>query len=147
VEKNAELGEDDPLRKLKARVVLQGNNVKDHNWDVAIFQDLSSSPATMQASKAVDFWGSLPGHDEDQADAKQAYTQAKLSSPNETWVGLPREAWPKAWEGMRDPVCPLELALYGHPESGGYWEQHCEKAPCCSGIHAYTRMEILLLAS
>ena len=36
VEKNAELGEDDPLRKFKGRVVFQGNNVKDHNWDVAI---------------------------------------------------------------------------------------------------------------
>ena len=100
--------------------MLQGNNVKDHNWDVAIFQDLSSSPATMQASKTVDFWGCLPDHDIEQADAKQAYTQAKLSSPNETWVRLPREAWPKAWEGMRDPVCPLELALYGHPELGGF---------------------------
>ena len=28
---------------------------------------------------------------------------------------------------MRDPVCPLILALYGHPDSGGYWEHHCEK--------------------
>jgi hypothetical protein len=24
-------------------------------------------------------------------------------------------------------VCPLVLALYGHPDSGGYWERHCEK--------------------
>ena len=28
---------------------------------------------------------------------------------------------------MRDPVCPLELALYGHPDSGGYWERHCDR--------------------
>ena len=27
---------------------------------------------------------------------------------------------------MIDPVCPLRLALYGHPDSGGYWEQRCE---------------------
>jgi hypothetical protein len=26
---------------------------------------------------------------------------------------------------MKDPVCPLLLALYGHPDSGGYWEKHC----------------------
>ncbi len=26
---------------------------------------------------------------------------------------------------MHDPVCPLILALYGHPDSGGHWEQHC----------------------
>eukprot|EP00975_Prorocentrum_lima_P038016 7996360-Prorocentrum_lima.AAC.1 len=27
---------------------------------------------------------------------------------------------------MIDPVVPLKLALYGHPDSGGYWEQRCE---------------------
>eukprot|EP00959_Pyramimonas_sp_CCMP1952_P339995 7120581-Pyramimonas_sp.AAC.1 len=27
---------------------------------------------------------------------------------------------------MIDPVCPLLLALYGHPHAGGFWEQHCE---------------------
>jgi hypothetical protein len=27
---------------------------------------------------------------------------------------------------MIDPVCPLEKALYGHPDAGGYWEAHCE---------------------
>ncbi|CAE7555766.1 GIP, partial [Symbiodinium pilosum] len=26
----------------------------------------------------------------------------------------------------RDPVCPLRLALYGHPDAGGIWEKHCE---------------------
>jgi hypothetical protein len=29
---------------------------------------------------------------------------------------------------MTDPVCPLILALYGHPDAGGFWEKHCEKA-------------------
>ena len=31
------------------------------------------------------------------------------------------------WEnnGISDPVVPLRLALYGHPDSGGYWERHC----------------------
>ena len=27
---------------------------------------------------------------------------------------------------MKDPVCPLVLALYGHPDSGGFWEKHCD---------------------
>ena len=27
---------------------------------------------------------------------------------------------------MHDPVCPLILSLYGHPDSGGFWERHCE---------------------
>ena len=32
-------------------------------------------------------------------------------------------AWPKEWEAMQDPVCPLLLALYGHPDAGG-WVGH-----------------------
>ena len=28
---------------------------------------------------------------------------------------------------MVDPVVPLVRALYGHPDAGGYWEQHCDK--------------------
>ena len=27
--------------------------------------------------------------------------------------------------GIRDPVVPLVKALYGHPDAGGYWENHC----------------------
>ena len=27
---------------------------------------------------------------------------------------------------MRDPVCPLVLALYGHPDAGTCWEKHCD---------------------
>ena len=40
---------------------------------------------------------------------------------------LPRDRWPPSWKGMRNPVCPLRLALYGHPDAGGFWEQHCEE--------------------
>ena len=33
------------------------------------------------------------------------------------------------WHGKyHDPVVRLVLALYGHPDAGGFWEQHCEKA-------------------
>ena len=28
---------------------------------------------------------------------------------------------------MYKPVCRLRLALYGHPDAGGYWEMHCDK--------------------
>ena len=49
VEKGSELPKDDPRRKYKYRVVFQGNNVIDQNWETAIFQDLGSSPASMEA--------------------------------------------------------------------------------------------------
>ena len=69
----------------------------------------------------------VPGNECQQADGKQAYTQTILKGA-ETWVRLPRDRWPKEWIGKyKDPVVRLYLALYGHPDSGGFWEQHCEK--------------------
>ena len=76
VEKNAELAEDNPAGKYKGRVVFKANQVKDENWEVAMFQELSSSPATMEASKVADCYGIAPGHVVEQADAEQAYTQS-----------------------------------------------------------------------
>ncbi len=78
----------------------------------------------MEAARCADAYGMCPGNDVEQCDAEQAYTQALLQGTT-TWVRLPRDQWPKHWRGMRDPVCPLILALYGHPDSGGHWEQHC----------------------
>eukprot|EP00969_Alexandrium_andersonii_P272340 12035856-Alexandrium_andersonii.AAC.1 len=54
------------------------------------------------------------------SDATQAYTQARLKGKL-TWVRLPEREWPEEWEknGMRDPVAPLLLAIYGHPDAGG----------------------------
>jgi hypothetical protein len=134
VQKGSELSslpDSDPMKKnmkFKYRVVFQGNNVVDQNWEVALFQDLGSSPATMEAGKAVDCHGCAPGHDVEQADAVQAYIQAPLSG-TETWVHLPIEAWPAEWHGkFTKPVVLFKKALYGHPDSGTYWEKHCDTA-------------------
>ena len=41
---------------------------------------------------------------------------------------LPRHRWPKAWEcKYTNPVVRLVLALYGHPDAGGFLEQRCEE--------------------
>ena len=93
VEKNSELPLGHILRKYKGRVVFQGNNVWDTNYDYAIFQDLSSNPATMEAAKAADLVALLPGNIGQQADAEQAYVQAELHGP-ETWVYIPPEGRP-----------------------------------------------------
>eukprot|EP00975_Prorocentrum_lima_P051079 10702339-Prorocentrum_lima.AAC.1 len=83
-----------------------------------MFRELSSSPPTMAACKAADIYALTPGHDVQQADATQAYTQNKLGGAP-TWIRLPRDRWPKEWitANYVDPVCPLILALYGHPDS------------------------------
>ena len=79
----------------------------------------------MEDSKACDAYGLSAGNNVEQADAEQAYIQSKLGSDTPTWIRMPPERRPKAWEHYRDPVCPLVLALYGHPDAGGYWEKHC----------------------
>jgi hypothetical protein len=136
VEKNAELAPDDPNRKFKARVVLLGDQVKDQNHDIALFQEINSCPATLDASRLADVLGLSPGMAIQQADAMQAYVQAEFKG-TPTWVRIPKDRWPPEWAGMRDPVCPLRLSLYGHPDSGGYWEQHCEEQLQQVGFERY----------
>ena len=124
-----------PSRKFKGRTVFQGNNGKDEAADVALFAELGSSPANMEAGKALDAYGSMPGNRTSQGDGKQAYTQALMQGIL-TWIRLPRNRWPKEWIGVyKDPVVLLILALYGHPDSGGLWQRHCEKALYAVGFH------------
>jgi hypothetical protein len=62
VEKNSELDESDPNRKFKGRVVFEGCYVKDEDNNWAIFSEIASCPASMEASRLADASGMLPGH-------------------------------------------------------------------------------------
>ena len=42
---------------------------------------------------------------------------------------------------MRNPVCRLRLALYGHPLSGAFWEQHCRKMLLSIGFEGISGCE------
>ena len=66
-EKGSELPPDDPRRKFKGRTVFQGNNVRDQDSDHALFAELGSSPASMEAAKLLDAFGSQPGFSKAQA--------------------------------------------------------------------------------
>ena len=126
VEKGSELPDGHKLRKFKGRTVFQGNNVMDENSDTALVSELRSSPAATEAGKAVDAYGSQPGHTAEQNDGVQAYIQA-LTEGIETWVEIPRDRWPRHSIGKCvRPVVLLRIALYGHPDSGGLWERHSE---------------------
>ncbi len=128
VEKNSELVSGDPRRKYKYRVVFGGHAVIDQCWEAAVFQDLGSGPATMEAGKYVDFYSCLPGHAGQQADAEQAYIQSDHIGLK-TWVVLPKDKWPSEWNGKYTcPVVVLRKALNGHPDSGTSWEKHCNSA-------------------
>ena len=124
-QKGSELPDGDPNKKWKGRSVFQGNRVHDEHHDHALFAELGSSPASMESGKVLDAYGSQPDFSKQQADARQAYTQALFEGIT-TWVRLPKNRWPSSWKGYKDPVCPLRLALYGHPDAGGIWEKHCE---------------------
>ena len=61
VEKGSELPPGSPGRKFKGRVVFQGNNVKDERQDWALFSELSSAPARLQAARACDAYALFSG--------------------------------------------------------------------------------------
>ena len=52
--------------------MFQGNNVWEEEGNSAIFQELGSRPATMEAAHPADAYGIMPGHRAEHADAKQA---------------------------------------------------------------------------
>ena len=133
VEKGSEL--EEAKRRYKYRVVFQGNNVYNQNWEIAVYRDCANTPTTMEASKFNDFYACLKGHQSTQADARRAFVQAKMLE-TETWVALPREAWPQSWidKGYKRPVVRLLRALYGHPKSGYFWEKHCDERLRAAGF-------------
>ena len=122
--KGSELPVGHKDRRYKGRFVYDGRThmARDEYNAYALFEDLGSSPATLESSKMVDAYGLMPGHDAEDADAEQAYTQAVLTGPP-CWVTLPQEHWPASWSklGYDDPVVPLDYALYGHPDAGTCW--------------------------
>lgn len=122
-------GHKRPAPEIQRAVRFQGSNVLDEWLQIAIFQDLSSSPATMEASHSLDAIACFPGFAGHQADAIQACVQVNIDeSKVETYVRIPREFWPDEWirAGLRGPVIKSNKALYGHPDSGALWEKHCE---------------------
>ena len=38
-----------------------------------------------------------------------------------TFIRLPKAWQPEAWSSVKDPVCRLVKALYGHPHAGDFW--------------------------
>lgn len=89
VEKRAEYLEGDPMRKFKYRIVFRGNDVKDQNWDVALFQEMASTPTTLEASRYSDLFSMFEGNSMEGRDVEQAYLQAKLEGPA-TYIQLPK---------------------------------------------------------
>ena len=118
----------------KVRVVSAGNAIQTASGVAPheLFQEVSSAPAAMASIRAVLAVSALRGWPTKVRDAAQASIQARIDGPGRprTWVLLPKSWWPASWFTENgepkywDPVCPLQRALYGHPESGAIWEKH-----------------------
>ena len=111
----------------KGRITFRGDDVRDEDGAIAVFQELSASPTSIQDCNCAIAYGLFPGHSLTTGDAVKAYLQALLRSQYPTWAQIPRELWPEdgSWEGkFHRPMCRLVKALYGHPESGAHWEKH-----------------------
>ena len=74
------------LRRYKGRICYRGNATKDEWENIAVHQDMSSAPTTVQAANANIAYGAAPGNSASTADAERAYVQALLKSLYETWV-------------------------------------------------------------
>ena len=102
--KNAEL--EAKHQKLKGRVGLRGDIVKDNSGSYAVFTEQGSSASQMTAAKIMDIISRLPGCDGQAADAVSACTQVKMEDAHkllkipksecpDIWIRLPRHKWAK----------------------------------------------------
>ncbi len=118
VEKRSEFLEGDERPYFKYRVVFQGKQVQDSNWATAMFNEMASTPATMEASELpTAVRASFEGHKIESRDVEQAYLQAKMEGL-QVYITLPKELWTPAMHETRCLVFRLERTLYGHKHSG-----------------------------
>ena len=109
VENGSEFPEGDPRRYFKYRVVFRGNDVKDQNWDVALFQEMATTPTTLEASRYSDLLACFPGNSVEGRNVQQAYLQAEMEG-TPTYVVLSEELWtPEMYEMKRgrQPCVPF----------------------------------------
>ena len=86
---------------------------------------MATAPATLEASRIANCYSCFPNHSIECRDVEQAYITSKFEGPP-TYVQLPRELWTPEMHKMRFPVVRLDKSLYGHKNSGAYWDKHCD---------------------
>jgi hypothetical protein len=114
---------DPALRRLRARLVVGGDDVRDADNEPVFYCDYANAPTTCTATRVCIAYGNSPGCSCFVLDADAAYLQALLSG-DDTYVSLPRWLWPKSWRRFKSPVLLLKRALYGHPLAGQSWYEH-----------------------
>lgn len=120
VEKGPELPQNHVGRTDKGRADFKGNSVQGEKSYTVLFNDFGNSPATVTDGSFADFYGTLWGTPSSRPTPPGHIFRRR--SWEQTHVRLPRDKWPVAWSGLKHPVVPLLLALYGHPDVGSGWE-------------------------
>jgi hypothetical protein len=114
--------ESKELRKLKARIVFRGDKIVDESNNIAILQELKVNPSGITSINLNLGYGALKGNKSTQSDVIKAYTQSLLRTKSKTWVALSQKLFPEEYKHIKDPVVPLDKALYGYPGSGWHWD-------------------------
>lgn len=96
--KHSELPDSDPKMVYRGRGYVLGYQIKDESHDWAELANIGSTSPSLAAGMAIDAVSRLPGYVSESADAKSAYTQACYKGVP-LWISIPRERWPKEWEG------------------------------------------------
>ena len=115
--------ESPSLRKLKARIVLRGDDKRDGDGNLAVLLESKVNLAGISAIYANLAYGSLLNHKTTQSDVVRAYLQPTLGTKVPTFVELPSELVPIEHKWIKRPCVRLWKSLYGYPESGFYWNQ------------------------
>ena len=111
------------LRKLKARIVFRGDDIRDEANNLAILQELKVNPTSITGINFNLAYGAAKGHKTTQSDVVKPYTQSDLNTRVPTWVELPWELTPPEYRQLQRPCVRLWKSLYGHPESGFHWDK------------------------
>ena len=115
--------ENEELRRLKARIVSRGDDIRDENNNLAVLQEAKVNPSGLAGINANLAYCSLKGHTSSQSEAVRAYAQSFLNTKVPTWVELPYEVVPPEYRSVKRPCVRLWKSSYGHPEAGYHWDQ------------------------
>ena len=98
------------LRKLKARIVFRGDDIRNADNTLAVLQEAKVNPTGLAGINLNLVYGALHGHKTTQSDVTRAYTQSLLKTKVPTWVELPRELTPKEYSHLERPCVRLVRA-------------------------------------
>ena len=75
-----------------------------------MFQEMATTPTTLEASKYSDLLPSFPGNTIEGRDVEQVYLHVDMEG-TPTYIVLPKELWTPEMHKMRCPMFRLEKAL------------------------------------